>query len=124
MTSWNRQVKPVIKLPSSSKPAYINTNQPSTNPRTLAAQITPFYDRHLIKDAECVFGNEFLVACHPKGQNYSTFMKFSDIENQLTQCYNVSSSAGADKWVCNIKKDTELAQLSAGMRQQKKDKNF
>ena len=69
----------------------------------------PLQDHEVIKDAKCTIENEFLVFCGPEGKREAMNLKFSDIENQIAQCYM------GETVVCNIKKDTELATLSAGI---------
>jgi hypothetical protein len=79
-------------------------------PKSQSFILEPLQDHEVIKDAKCTIGNEFLVFCGPEGARDALNLKFSDIENQITQCY-----MGEDKVICNIKKDTELATLSAGI---------
>ena len=70
----------------------------------------PLQDHEVIKDAKCEIENEFLVFCGPEGKRKALNLNFSDIKQEITQCYMLE-----DKTICNIKKDTELATLSAGI---------
>jgi hypothetical protein len=85
-------------------------NQPATTPPIESSPIVkqppkiwePLQDNEVIKDAKCTIENEFLVFCGPEGKREAMNLKFSDIENQIAQCYM------GETVVCNIKKDTEL----------------
>jgi hypothetical protein len=69
----------------------------------------PLQNNEVMKDAKCTIGNEFLIFCNREGARDALNLNFSDIENEITQCYM------GETVVCNIKKDTELATLSAGI---------
>jgi hypothetical protein len=71
----------------------------------------PLQNHEVMEDAKCTIGNEFLIFCNREGRGAldALNLNFSDIENQITQCYE------GETVVCNIKKDTELATLSAGI---------